>query len=200
MIPIVHFPGEGPWPPPILIVGEAPGHKETAEGRPFVGPSGQELNRYLLAAGINRDDCYVTNICKYQPPCINGKQQAPTAEDIARDEPELLAELELVQPRIICTVGRHATRYFLPAAEMQVVSRVPHHWQWQWQWQASTVILPVFHPAGGMHKPEDQPKIYKDFLALGRLARGEISATPIVPFSGTSTLLLDEGDGPEILS
>lgn len=65
---MLHISGHGPQKARVMIVGEAPGMDEEIQGRPFVGPSGDELNRQLREAGLKRDDCYVTNVCKYRPP------------------------------------------------------------------------------------------------------------------------------------
>lgn len=116
LIPRNHVPGDGPIPSEIMLIGEAPGFQENRQRVPFVGPAGMELNRYLRTAGISRSSCYTTNLAKYWPPQTpRGKQLPPSKEDILRDEPELLMELELVRPRIIGAIGAHAARYFLGA-------------------------------------------------------------------------------------
>jgi uracil-DNA glycosylase family 4 len=94
-----------------MLIGEAPGYWESQERRPFTGKSGRELDAFLSRVHLYRETIYVTNLCKQQPPFINGKQQPPTQEDIRRDTPELIAELAAVRPRWIGAIGRYATRF-----------------------------------------------------------------------------------------
>ncbi len=97
-----------------MMVGEAPGSAENSLCMPFVGQSGKELARYCRTAGIDLAQVYLTNICKVWPPVdFRGNQLPPTQTDIDRDEPELLAELLTVSPRVIVAVGAHSARYFL---------------------------------------------------------------------------------------
>lgn len=190
----MRVPGDGPTPARVLICGEAPGFKESEIGKPFVGPSGQELTRYLKSAGINRSDCYITNLVKLQPP-FTGKQQPPSPADIERDAAELLEELARVQPEIICAVGAFATRAFLGAdTEMPLMHGLPHKIA-----DRDVTFLSAYHPAAGMHKSEEQIKIYTDFQQLGKLVRGEIGYVPVVPFDGQSIELTDASNGPEQL-
>lgn len=117
--------GSGPIPSRIMLIGEAPGEREEAEGRPFVGSSGAELNRMLGEAGIMRTECYVTNVVKYRPPQnnlneflarkkkdvthrhvnLNGMHVLPV---VVEGYKELLAEIEMVQPNLIITFGNLA--------------------------------------------------------------------------------------------
>lgn len=121
---MIKVPPFGPYPPPsgIMIVGEAPGSDETIERRPFVGKSGQELTRMLHESGINREECFITNVCKYQPPGndidkwfytktlakTNGASylagRFPHKAIIAGLE-ELEREIEFVRPRVIIALG-----------------------------------------------------------------------------------------------
>lgn len=174
-----------------MLIGEAPGDKESIAGRPFVGPSGEELTRYLRAAGINRADCYITNLCKHQPRRTpHGKQLPPSPEEIAQYVDELELEMQWAEPEIVCTVGAYATRFFLGKVEMPLVHGVPHS-------LSGRIYVPTFHPAAGLHKSAEQPKIYRDFQRLGEVARGELRPIEPTPFAGTSTELLDAASGPE---
>lgn len=117
--------GDGPIPSRIMIVGEAPGENEEREGRPFVGASGQELNRMLGEAGIMRSECYMTNVSRVRPPdndishFISGLKKPPTERHVAfrdrwvtpeitRGYEELKAEIRMVQPNLIIAVGNVA--------------------------------------------------------------------------------------------
>jgi len=122
---ILRVRGEGPVPARVMLVGEAPGEQEERSGEPFVGASGQELNRMLQEAGIMRSECYVTNVCKVRPPnnqisafVATKKKDITAAHTLMRDRyvtqevvkgyAELLAEIDMVQPNIIVAFGNLA--------------------------------------------------------------------------------------------
>lgn len=161
--------GEGPRPCKYFVVGEGPGRMEASIGRPFVGPAGKELNRYLLMqAGLRRDQCYITNLVKYQ---TNENNDDPTVEDIARDEHFLLEELAAVRPELIITVGKVATQYFLGDIEMEFVYGIPQKSE---KWPDVT-IMPCIHPAAGLHQADRFSQlVFASFLQLGKYLRGEL--------------------------
>lgn len=114
--------GEGPIPSRIMLVGEAPGAEEEEKGIPFIGASGQELNRMLGEAGIMRSECYVTNVCKLRPPgnqisawIAMTKKEITPQHVLFRDKyvlpvviegiKELSTEIEMVQPNLIVAFG-----------------------------------------------------------------------------------------------
>jgi uracil-DNA glycosylase family protein len=103
--------GEGPKHAAIVLVGEQPGDQEDLQGRPFVGPAGQILDRALHEAGIDRDKVYITNAVKHFKFVRRGKRrihEKPTAGDVKHDRPWLMKELELVQPRLVVALGATA--------------------------------------------------------------------------------------------
>ncbi|MGD1979887.1 MAG: UdgX family uracil-DNA binding protein [Akkermansiaceae bacterium] len=105
--------GEGPVDAEIMIVGEQPGDHEDLLGRPFVGPAGQLLDRLMTEAGIDRSQCYVTNAVKHFKFVPKGKQrihQSPTADEVSRCKPWLVAELLEVKPRVLIFLGATAAR------------------------------------------------------------------------------------------
>jgi len=105
--------GEGPLDARIVLVGEQPGDREDIEGRPFVGPAGRELDRALEAAGIDRDDAYVTNAVKHFKWRPQGKRrlhQTPRAGEIEACKPWLQAEVEAVEPQALLAMGATAAR------------------------------------------------------------------------------------------
>lgn len=105
--------GEGPMKPPLCLVGELPGDREDIEGRPFVGPAGQLLEKALHAAGIDRNACYITNAVKHFKFIARGKKrlhQSPTAGEIKHYRWWLLKELELVSPRVVVALGSTAVQ------------------------------------------------------------------------------------------
>ena len=108
--------GEGPVPAAVMLIGEQPGDYEDAQGHPFVGPAGKLLDRALDRAGLDRSLAYVTNAVKHFKWESLGKRRLhkkPTAREVAACRPWLLTELQLVQPRVVVTLGATATASLL---------------------------------------------------------------------------------------
>jgi len=102
--------GEGAPDADLLVVGEGPGHDEDIQGRPFVGRSGKLLDRLLLEEmGMLRSDCYIANVVKCRPP----GNRDPLPEEIAACRPWLEAQVELIRPRVVLTLGNFSTRLLL---------------------------------------------------------------------------------------
>lgn len=189
----MRVPGEGPKPANVVLVGEAPGFWESQEGRPFVGKSGQELTRYLERAHIRRSECYITNLCKIQPPVVGRKQKGPSKEDIQRDTPELIQELLDCRPRWIGAVGRYAAR-FLTGLDLgmeeshglafPIGARIcgllgAEAGGQSLQWMAKCQVVALYHPAAGLHNPEIQPLVYWDLQQFGKYVTGRLK--PVTP-------------------
>jgi len=111
--------GEGPPKAQVMFVGEAPGRNEDIEGRPFVGRAGDLLNELLASIRLNRESVYVTNIVKCRPTTASqpveqqpheAKDRRPTSEEIATYTPYLEEQLDLVRPKVICTLARLETQ------------------------------------------------------------------------------------------
>ena len=94
----------------IVFIGEAPGKQEDVQGLPFVGASGKFLNEMLASVGMDRADVYITNIVKYRPP----NNRDPFPEEKKAFLPYLQAQLEIIQPKLVVTLGRHSGSCFLP--------------------------------------------------------------------------------------
>lgn len=108
--------GEGPPQAPLMLVGEQPGDAEDRQGRPFVGPAGRLLDRALLAAGLDRAACYLTNAVKHFKFTQRGARrihQKPDSGDIALYRPFLLREVDAVAPRLIVALGATAAQGLL---------------------------------------------------------------------------------------
>lgn len=102
--------GDGNPDADIVFIGEAPGKKEDEQGIPFVGASGKLLNEMLHSIGLERSDIYITNIVKYRPP----NNRDPREDEKAAFLPYLEEQLEVIQPKIVITLGRHSMNCFLP--------------------------------------------------------------------------------------
>ena len=132
------IPGEGPKPCLGMIVGEAPGAEEERQGRPFVGKSGEELNKALAAADWPREWVYITNIYKLRPP----GNRNPTEKEIASHAMLFHRELRDVQPRYILTLGNVPTQELLNTTTG--ITRLRGEWQ---RLDRHRVVLPTFHPS-----------------------------------------------------
>ena len=102
--------GDGNPNAEIVFIGEAPGKQEDIQGIPFVGASGRFLNEMLAIIGLQREDIYITNIVKYRPP----DNRDPIPQEKRTFLPYLQAQLEVIQPKVVVTLGRHSSNCFLP--------------------------------------------------------------------------------------
>lgn len=149
-----------------MIVGEGPGRVEDRERLPFVGPSGQILTDALERPDppLLRRDCYITNIIKRR---IQDDED-PTPEEIAYFTPELLRELEEVDPDVVIAAGAFAARFFLgPDFNMEWQHGMP-----AWSHQYGVPVVPCYHPASALHDTEQMDAVYWDYARAGAFVRG----------------------------
>jgi uracil-DNA glycosylase len=133
--------GQGDPHADLMFVGEAPGFHEDRQGLPFVGPSGQLLNRLLEGIGLRRQDVYICNVVKSRPP----KNRDPLPDEIAACRPWLDAQIRLVDPKVVVTLGNFAARTLLETTTG--ISRLRGR---TYPFQGR-VLLPTFHPAAALH-------------------------------------------------
>lgn len=148
-------PGEGsPWTD-VLLVGEGPGAREDATGRPFVGPAGELLGELLATIGWGRSDVFIANIVKCRPP----GNRDPEPEEVAACAPFLARQEAAIEPSIIVTLGRHSLRSYLPGARIgQVHGRV--------QRSGSRWVFPMYHPAAALHQASLRDTLVRDIRGL----------------------------------
>ena len=149
----------------LLIIGEAPGADEDRQGEPFVGRAGQLLNAMLLAMGYKREQVFIANILKCRPP----NNRDPRPEEALKCEPFLLRQIELIQPRIILSVGRISAQNLLktdiPVGKLR--GRIHEYGQ-----QRLPLVV-TYHPAYLLRSPEQKGKAWDDLqLALSVLRGG----------------------------
>jgi uracil-DNA glycosylase len=150
-------PGEGSPDAEVMFVGEAPGANEDRLGRPFVGRAGMLLEELLAAAGLAREDVWITNVVKARPP----KNRDPKAGEVAHCMPWLELEVELIRPRVIVPLGRHALKHFAPAAKIaEVHGRL-----------VDGRLFPLYHPAAAMYNQSLRATLFDDARALGLILR-----------------------------
>lgn len=151
--------GDGNFNSDIVFIGEAPGKREDLLGLPFVGAAGKFLNEMLSAAGLERKDVYITNIVKYRPP----NNRDPLPEEKAAFWPYLLRQLQVINPKIIITLGRHSMEYFLPDMKIGEIHGQPHSVVVEGQ---RMVIMPLYHPAAALYNGSLRRTLIDDFLKV----------------------------------
>lgn len=158
--------GEGNVDAQIMFIGEAPGEQEAKRGRPFVGASGRFLDELLQSIQMERADVYITNIVKDRPP----ENRDPTQAEIRLYAPFLLRQIDLIQPRVVVTLGRFAMDFILEQFQMaergQKISAL--HGQLL-QTQAPygpLAVVPLYHPAVALYTTERRQTLLDDFQVL----------------------------------
>ena len=154
--------GEGNTKAPIFIIGEAPGRDEDLKGRPFVGRSGQLLDKILAACGFNRrDHVFISNIVKCRPP---GNRE-PSREEIRACMPYLIQQIDAVNPKILILLG--ATSLKNMAGPDQRITRVRGTWL---NWE-NRLAMPVYHPSALLRNPELKRDTWEDYKNIVRKYR-----------------------------
>jgi len=149
-------PGEGNPDAQIMFIGEAPGKKENETGRPFVGAAGKFLEEMLNSIGLERSDVFIANIIKYQPP----GNRDPLPEEIAFQLPFLNKQIAIIQPKLICFLGRHSLGAILP--DIGPISKV----HGELIEKDSQFYLPLYHPAAALYNGGMRQTLLKDFAKI----------------------------------
>lgn len=150
-------PGEGNPAAEILFVGEAPGAKEDELGRPFVGAAGKFLDELIASIGLTREDVFIANLIKHRPP----GNRDPLPVEIEAYVPYLEKQLEIIQPKLIVTLGRYSMHYFL--GETQTISKI--HGQPKRN-KRGQVVIPMYHPAAALYSGNLRPVLKADFAKI----------------------------------
>ncbi len=203
-------PGEGKHDAVVMFVGEGPGYDEDQQGRPFVGRSGQYLTEMMAEAGIQRGDVYITNVVKCRPP----ENRDPAPEELEACSDYLDRQVELINPRIIVTLGRFSMRRWFPGGS---ITRI--HGQVR-NIGRGRIALAMFHPAAALRNPEWRkafaqdmgklpPLIERARAADERAARGDAlpAGVPhpgdpdfVEPATGASETTISATDTPDTLA
>jgi len=167
----------------IMFVGEAPGANEDVKGEPFVGAAGRILNDLLQSANLSRDDIYIANVIKCRPP----ENRDPELDEVEICKPFLLQQIQLIRPKLVCTLGNWATQTLL---ERKVgITKVKA----QAFYMKDFVLFPLLHPAAALHQGGLLDTLKADFKKLKEfLDRNTKPAEPTSPASPTAlTLQID---------
>lgn len=148
--------GEGNPNAELVFVGEAPGREEDIEGRPFVGEAGRLLTRIIKAMGLERKDVYICNVVKCRPP----RNRDPEADEIKACFPFLEAQLRIISPKVICTLGRIAAQTLL-GKDFKITKQ-----RGNWYSYKDIPVMPTFHPAYLLRNPSEKRVVWEDMKKI----------------------------------
>ena len=162
----------------LMFVGEAPGFHEDKQGVPFVGQAGKLLEKLLAGIGLARSEVYIANVLKCRPP----GNRDPQPDEIESCEPHLFKQIELIQPRVVATLGNFATK--LLSGKPTGITRV-HGQDQQVTLGGNRVLLyPLYHPAAALYTPAMLKVLQEDFRRIpelmGREEIPEIAPEPVL--------------------
>jgi len=152
-------PGSGPFTAEIMFIGEGPGHNEDKQGLPFVGQSGQLLNEFLQLISLSREQVFISNVVKCRPP--GNRDPLPTEVDTCTTT-YLYKQIELINPKVIVTLGRFSMGLFFPKAKITQIHGQPKK-------EKGRYYLPLFHPAAILRNMNLKPEAEADFRKIPQL-------------------------------
>jgi uracil-DNA glycosylase family 4 len=153
-------PGDGPADADLMFIGEAPGYWENEKGIPFVGAAGHLLEELLKTIGFDRSQVFITNVLKCRPP----NNRDPLPDEIAACRPFLDQQLEIIQPKVIVTLGRHSSGRFFPPKAMRDMHGKPVQ-------LGNSMAMATYHPAAILRQPGLRPIVDADFQLILELLK-----------------------------
>jgi uracil-DNA glycosylase len=147
----------------LMFVGEAPGFHEDKQGLPFVGQAGKLLDKLLADIGLERSQVYVANVLKCRPP----GNRDPAPDEIESCEPHLFRQIELIEPRVVATLGNFATK--LLSGKQTGITRVHGVEQETTVGGRQVLLYPLYHPAAALYTPRMLEVLQQDFARLPEL-------------------------------
>ena len=159
----------------VMFIGEGPGFHEDRQGEPFVGAAGKLLNELLLSAGLSRADIYIANVVKCRPP----NNRDPEPDEVEKCKPFLFQQIDLIKPKLVCTLGRWSTETILErkVSITKIRAQVIRH--------KNLVVFPLLHPAAALHQGNLLPSLREDFAKLKRyldeVTPASVSTSPCQP-------------------
>ncbi len=154
----------------LMFVGEAPGFHEDQQGVPFVGQAGKLLDRLLEGIGLTRADVMVVNVIKCRPP----GNRDPLPDEIAACEPHLFRQIELIEPRLVATLGNFATK--LLSGRPAGITRVRGHEQEVTLGSRTVLLYPLYHPAAALYTPSMLKVLEEDFARIPEILERAVEA------------------------
>ena len=156
-------PGTGNPDADFMIVGEAPGANEDAQGVPFVGQAGQLLTKIIEAIGLGREQVYIANVIKCRPP----GNRNPEPDEVAACEPFLFRQIDVIQPKVIVPLGKFAAQCLLGTTDP--ITRLRGK---SFDYRG-TILIPTFHPAYLLRNPSAKRDVWEDMKKVRSILQGE---------------------------
>ena len=144
----------------IMIIGEGPGANEDLEGVPFIGKTGELLDKMLLSINLNRENVYISNVVNYRPP----ENRSPTKAEITRYLPYLIKHIEIINPKILVLLGSTALNSII--GDKDVISDVRGKWFEKKIGSCKTSVIVSFHPAFLMRQPTQKKMTWIDLKMI----------------------------------
>jgi uracil-DNA glycosylase len=164
--------GNGNADADLMFVGEAPGANEDRQGLPFVGQAGKLLDTLLGEIGLVRADVFVANVLKCRPP----GNRDPHPAEIEACQAYLLRQVELIEPRVICTLGNFATK--LLRGDPTGITRLHGREEVRTIGSRAVRLYPIFHPAAALYTPANVEVLRTDFARIPELLAMELPPQP----------------------
>ncbi|WP_447983676.1 uracil-DNA glycosylase [Nitrospira sp. Nam74] len=157
----------------VMFIGEGPGFHEDKQGEPFVGAAGKLLNELLQSAGLSRAEVYIANVVKCRPP----NNRDPEPDEVETCKPFLLQQVDLIKPKLLCTLGRWSTETILErkVSITKIRGQVIRH--------KNLVVFPLLHPAAALHQGNLLPSLREDFGKLKQYLDEANKKSPPTPLS-----------------
>lgn len=162
-------PGEGAENADIMFIGEAPGFHEDQQGRPFVGAAGKFLDELLDSINLKREQVFIANVIKCRPP----GNRDPLPEEMEACKPFLDRQIELIQPKLVVTLGRFSMARAFPKARISRIHGQPRK-------IGGVVYYPMYHPAAALHQPSLRRTVEEDMRRIPELIEqaAQMAETP----------------------
>jgi DNA polymerase len=175
--------GSGSAEAKLMFVGEAPGKNEDLQGLPFVGRAGDILDKLLATIDMKRNEVFIANVLKCRPP----GNRDPQVDEISICKDYLFKQIDIIDPRIICTLGKYSTQLILDTKQ-GITGLRGKVFQ-----RGSRIVLPINHPAAVLYTPSRMEVLKEDFSRIKRLIDSDYKILP----AKTDTGDLAE-DGPDV--
>lgn len=140
----------------VMFIGEGPGFHEDRQGEPFVGAAGKLLNELLQSAGLSRAEIYIANVVKCRPP----NNRDPEPDEVETCKPFLFQQIDIIKPKLLCTLGRWSTETILErkVSITKIRGQIMRH--------NNLIVFPLLHPAAALHQGNLLPSLREDFGKL----------------------------------
>jgi DNA polymerase len=140
----------------VMFIGEGPGFHEDRQGEPFVGAAGKLLNELLHSAGLSRAEIYIANVVKCRPP----NNRDPEPDEVETCKPFLFQQIDIIKPKLLCTLGRWSTETILErkVSITKIRGQIIRH--------NNLIVFPLLHPAAALHQGNLLPSLREDFGKL----------------------------------